>query len=46
MTEYDDLPANAKAYLSAMEALCGAPVHMVSTGPDRKENIIIKHPMG
>ena len=46
ITQYDDLPANAKSYLSAMEALCGAPVHMVSTGPDRKENIIIKHPMG
>jgi len=46
MTRYEDLPDNAKAYLSAMESLCGAPVHMVSTGPDRKENIIIKHPMG
>jgi adenylosuccinate synthase len=45
ITCFDDLPANAKVYLSAMESLCGAPVHMVSTGPDRKENIIIKHPM-
>jgi adenylosuccinate synthase len=45
MTQYDDLPVNAKAYIAAMEALCGAPVHMISTGPDRKENIIIKHPM-
>jgi len=46
VTNYDDLPKNAKDYLSAMESLCGAPVHMVSTGPDRKENIIIKHPLG
>ncbi len=45
VTRFDDLPANAKSYLGAMEALCGAPVHMVSTGPDRVENIIIKHPM-
>jgi adenylosuccinate synthase len=45
LTRYDDLPANAKAYLAAMEALCGAPVHMISTGPDRKENIILKHPL-
>jgi len=45
MTRYEDLPDNAKAYLSAMESLCGAPVHMVSTGPDRKEIIIIQHPM-
>ena len=46
VTRMEDLPANAKTYLAAMEALCGAPVHMVSTGPDRVENIIIKHPMG
>ena len=46
VTRMEDLPANARAYLGAMEALCGAPVHLVSTGPDRIENIIIKHPMG
>jgi len=46
VTRMEDLPANARAYLAAMEALCGAPVHMVSTGPDRVENIIIQHPMG
>lgn len=46
LTNFDELPENAKTYLAAMEALCGAPVHMISTGPDRKENIIIEHPMG
>jgi adenylosuccinate synthase len=45
ITNYDDLPANAKSYLGAMEALCGAPVHLVSTGPDRKEIIILQHPL-
>jgi adenylosuccinate synthase len=39
-----DLPANARSYLEAMEALCGAPIHIVSTGPDRSENIVIKYP--
>jgi len=43
-TSMDDLPANARSYLEAMEELCGAPVHTVSTGPDRRENIIIKYP--
>ena len=43
-TSMDDLPANARDYLQAMEELCGAPVHIVSTGPDRSENIIIKYP--
>ena len=44
MTRMEDLPANARSYLAAMEDLCGAPVHIVSTGPDRAENIIIKYP--
>ena len=46
VTRFEDLPENAKIYIGAIEALCGAPIHMISTGPDRKENIIIRHPMG
>jgi adenylosuccinate synthase len=45
ITDFDQLPANAKSYIAAMEKLCGAPVHMISTGPDRKENIILQHPL-
>jgi adenylosuccinate synthase len=41
----EELPANARAYLQAMEQISGAPIHMVSTGPDRSENIIIRHPL-
>jgi adenylosuccinate synthase len=43
-TRLEDLPANARSYIEAMEALCGVPVHIVSTGPERSENIIIKYP--
>ncbi|NNJ79712.1 MAG: adenylosuccinate synthase [Xanthomonadales bacterium] len=43
-TRMEDLPANARSYLAAMEDLCGAPVHIVSTGPERSENIILKYP--
>ena len=43
-TRMADLPATARRYLSAMAELCGAPVHIVSTGPDRNENIIIRYP--
>ena len=43
-TRMQDLPANAQSYLAAMEDLCGAPVHIVSTGPERSENIILKYP--
>jgi adenylosuccinate synthase len=43
-TRLEDLPPNARSYLEAMEALCGVPVHIVSTGPERSENIILKYP--
>jgi len=40
----DALPANARAYLSRLEQICGVPVDMISTGPDRKETIVVRHP--
>jgi adenylosuccinate synthase len=40
----DGLPANARAYLARLEALTGAPIAMVSTGPDRDETILLRHP--
>ena len=40
----DDLPANAIAYIRRIEALVGAPVDIVSTGPDRVETIVLRHP--
>jgi adenylosuccinate synthase len=43
-TSMEELPPNARSYLQAMESLCGAPVHIVSTGPDRAESIVIKYP--
>lgn len=39
-----DLPANAQAYIKKLEAVTGAPIHIVSTGPDRQETIILEHP--
>ncbi|NEV60936.1 adenylosuccinate synthase [Thiorhodococcus minor] len=40
----DDLPANARAYLETIEQLSGLPVDLISTGPDRLETIIRRHP--
>lgn len=37
----DDLPENARAYLSRIEQACGAKVDFVSTGPDRDDTIIL-----
>ena len=42
--DYDKLPANAKANLKRIEEVCGAPVAIVSTGPDREETIVLQHP--
>jgi adenylosuccinate synthase len=41
---YDGLPANARAYLKRLESLVGAPVVLISTGPDRDETIVLQHP--
>ena len=44
ITHWDDLPANAKAYLLRVQQLIGAPIDMVSTGPDRDHTILLRHP--
>ena len=41
---YDALPENAKKYLKRIEEVCGAPIAIISTGPDREETILIQHP--
>jgi len=40
----EGLPANALAYVKRLEALIGAPIAMVSTGPDREETIVLQDP--
>lgn len=44
LTDAGKLPANAKAYLDRLEELVEAPVHMLSTGPERDANVILRHP--
>ena len=39
----ENLPEAAKNYIRRIEELVGAPVDVVSTGPDRVETIILKH---
>jgi adenylosuccinate synthase len=38
------LPANARAYIKRIEQLVGVPIDMISTGPDREETIVLRHP--
>ncbi|WP_166206429.1 adenylosuccinate synthase [Cognatiluteimonas telluris] len=44
ITEWEKLPAAARAYLRALEELSGCPLAMVSTGPDRDANIVLQDP--
>ncbi len=41
---YDALPANARAYLRRIEEIVKVPVDIISTGADRKDTIILRHP--
>ena len=45
VTEYDALPQKALDYLKRLEELTETPIDMISTGPDRVETIILKHPL-
>ncbi len=40
----EQLPANALAYIRYIEKIIEAPVDIISTGPDREETIILRHP--
>jgi adenylosuccinate synthase len=41
---FDKLPMAAQKYLRRLEELVGAPIAIISTGPDRVETIVLKHP--
>jgi adenylosuccinate synthase len=40
----DELPEAARNYLNKVEALCETPIDIISTGPDREETIVLRHP--
>jgi adenylosuccinate synthase len=41
---YDSLPKAARDYLKRIEALAGVPVDLISTGAERDETIVMRHP--
>ena len=41
---YEELPQAARNYLQRIAEICEVPVDMVSTGPDRDETIVLRHP--
>ena len=43
-TSYGDLPVNAQNYLARIADLADVPIDIISTGPDREQTIIKRHP--
>ena len=44
ITSHGSLPAAARAYLNRIEELAGIPIDLISTGPEREETIVRRHP--
>jgi adenylosuccinate synthase len=41
---WDQLPLNARRYLERLSEVLGVPIDLVSTGPDREQTIVMRHP--
>ena len=41
---FDQLPKAAQNYLKRLEEICETPIDMISTGPDREDTIVLRHP--
>jgi adenylosuccinate synthase len=44
LRDYAQLPLNARKYLERLQALVEVPVDVISTGPDRDQTIVLRHP--
>jgi adenylosuccinate synthase len=44
LTRFDELPGEAQTYLRGIESVCGVPVDIISTGADREQTIVRRHP--
>ncbi|MGQ0509687.1 MAG: adenylosuccinate synthase [Betaproteobacteria bacterium] len=43
---HERLPRAARDYLARIESLCGVSIDLISTGPERDETIVLRHPFG
>jgi adenylosuccinate synthase len=44
ITDHGALPKNAQNYLARLQELAGVPIDIISTGPDREQTIVLRHP--
>jgi adenylosuccinate synthase len=44
LKRFEDLPSAAQNYLKRIEEICDVPIDLISTGPQREETIVLRHP--
>lgn len=44
LKRFEDLPRPAQNYLKRIEEICDVPIDMISTGAEREETIVLRHP--
>jgi len=42
--QWEQLPANARRYLDRLSEVLGVPIDLISTGPDRDQTVVLRHP--
>ena len=42
--DWDALPENARRFLERLGEVCGVPIDLISTGPERDQTIVRRHP--
>ena len=44
LTRYEQLPGAAQNFLKRIEQICSVPIDLISTGPERDQTIVRRHP--
>jgi adenylosuccinate synthase len=44
IARYEQLPKAAQDFLKRIGEVCGVPIDLISTGPDREQTIVLRHP--
>jgi adenylosuccinate synthase len=44
LSRYEQLPGAARNFLNRIEEICGVPIDLISTGPERSHTIVRRHP--
>jgi adenylosuccinate synthase len=46
ISRFEELPVKAQQYVRRLEELAGAPIDIISTGPERDHTILLRNPFG